>query len=480
VTRAAAAFCLLFLAVGCYQLDQPGIQADEALFTMGIFYPRGVAYSAWVFGHKVPLMQMSYLGSLKAWLWAPVFALAAPSAWTLRLPALLAGAATLWLLYRLLSQAVSPRAGLVAVALLALEPTFLWTTRCDWGPVALQHFLIVAGVYAAFKRRIGLAAFLAGLALWDKTVAVWMLTGLVAAALLLFAREVRQALPPRALLLALLAFLAGAYPLIRFNLVTAGRTAQQTARFSLAELPVKVDQLNYSLRGDSLVGYLIPDDGGAGPRRTVMPWLLAASALLAWRARSRAAWFFLLAPALAWVFMAITHEAGKSAHHVVLLWPWPHAFAAVALTSAFRQRAVVYLITAVVVVSCAIVNWHFFRLLSEKGTFPPWSNAIYPLARYLTETKPAKVFVNDWGILDQVRLLSAGRLAVDNSLDLPAERYAAEPGAVFVEHVDEWEAIKGTNARMRNLAGYRQLTLAIVADSRQRPIFRVYRFQPAP
>ncbi|MBL8290595.1 MAG: glycosyltransferase family 39 protein [Bryobacterales bacterium] len=475
---AAAALCLLFVLAASLWIDKPGIQADEALFTMGNFYPEGVAYKMWFFGHRIPLMQMSYLGSLKAWLYAPVFALAEPSALTLRLPVILLGALTLWLLYRFLAEAASPRAALIAVALLCLEPTFLWTTRCDWGPVAIQHFLVVAGAYAAYRRRIVLAAFLFGLALWDKTVAVWILSGLALSALVLYRHAVRKALRPRLAVLALLALLAGAYPLIRYNVVTTGQTAQHTARFSLTDFDIKVTQLKLALRGDALIGYLIPDDEGVGFRATFLPYLLLLCVPLLVKARSRLALFCLLSSTVAWAFMAITHGGGISAHHVVLLWPWPHAFAALTLAAAIPSRAVLAAITAVATLSCAAVNWHDYSMLHLRGTYPPWSDAIYPLARYLNDTRPPQVFVNDWGILDQVRLLSAGRLSVANSLDLPPERYVSRGEAVFVEHTDEWESIKGASQRLRAVPGYQVETLRLITDSKQRPIFRVYRFIP--
>jgi len=478
VKLAAAALCLLFVLVASLWIGTPGIQADEALFTMGNFYPEGVAYQMWFFGHRIPLMQMSYLGSLKAWLYAPVFALAAPSALSLRLPVILLGALTLWLLYRFLSEAASPRAAFIALALLCLEPTFLWTTRCDWGPVTLQHLLVVGAVYAAFRRRIVLAAFLCGLALWDKTVAIWILTGLAAAALCLYWRSILRTIRPRVAVLALLALLAGAYPLIRYNVVTAGQTAQHTARFSLVDFDIKVTQLRLALRGDALVGYVIPDDEGVGFRATFLPYVLLLSVLLLWRARSRIALFCLLASVVAWAFMAVTHGGGISAHHVVLLWPWPHAFAALTLAATIPNRAALTAITAAAALSCAAVNWHSYSMLHQRGTYPPWSDAIYPLARYLNETSPPHVFVNDWGILDQVRLLSAGRLRVDNSLDLSPERYVTRADAVFVEHTDQWESIQGANARLRSVAGYYAQTLQTISDSKGRPIFRVYRFIP--
>ena len=205
----ALALCLVFFFTAAYRIETPGIQADEALFSMGNFYPQGVGYSMKAFGHTIPLMQMSYLGSFKAWVYAPIFKLFGVTPATIRLPMILLGAITLYLLYLFLSNTVSPAAGLMALALLALEPTFLWTTRCDWGPVAIEHFLIVSAVFAVYRRKFPLAAFLIGLAFWNKLTALWIVFGLSTAALLLYGHLLRKFLTPRTVALSLLMFAAG-------------------------------------------------------------------------------------------------------------------------------------------------------------------------------------------------------------------------------------------------------------------------------
>lgn len=471
----AIALCLLFLFTAAHRIETPGIQADEALFSMGNFYPQGVAYGMKAFGYTIPLMQMSYLGSFKAWVYAPIFKTFGVSPATIRLPMVLLGAVTLYLLYLFLSSTVSPAAGLMALALLALEPTFLWTTRCDWGPVAIEHFLIVSAVFAVYRRKFPLAAFLIGLACWNKLTALWIVFGLSTAGLLLYGHLLRKTITLRAVALSLIVFTAGAYPLIRYNYTSRGRTAQQTARFSLEGVDRKVDQMQFSLRGDALVGYLIPDDEGVGFRRTFIPEIFACGLIASIIARSRLAFFCLIGPALGWALMLITRGAGASAHHAVLMWPWPHAFAAIALTQALRKhRAVLSLVGLIALISCAAVNLHFFDLLATRGTYPPWSDAIYPLVTTLESAHPDKVYINGWGILDQVRLLSAGRLKVDNSTDLPPERYFNQPNALFVQHTPEWEAVKGTNQRF---APRQQITHTI-QDSKGRPIFQIFRVAP--
>ncbi len=477
----AAVLCLLFLVCGSLWIEKPGIQADEALFSMGNFYPQGVGHSMRAFHRTIPLMQMSYLGSLKAWVWAPVFALTKPGAASLRYPAVVFGAAMLWLLYCLLCRLSGPATGLLALAFLALDPLLLFTTRCDWGPVALQHLLTVGALLAAVTGRFSLAAFLAGLALWDKMVAVWILGGLGAAALLFYWREVRAAFTWRRLLLVLLAGALGCWPVIRYNYISRGRTVEQTGRFSLADVPGKAEHLVSNLDGTALFGYLVRDAEGYGPRRTITPWLLIAGAALAiWR-RSRPALFLLTGSTLAWLLMVATVGGGGSAHHVGLLWPWPHAMAALAIANAWpRRQAVLAAIGIVALISGGLVTARYYRLLLDKGSDPPWSDAIYQLAHYVEDANPPKVMVNDWGILDPLRLLTAGSIPIETSHDRPPADTVYQPGVLFVEHTDAHQAFAGVNARIRSGVRAKPEILQRFADSKGNEIFEVFRFKPDP
>src|SRR5260370_18421820 len=64
--------------------------------------PAAAIFEATIFHHSIPLMFLTYLGALKAWLYAPVLALFEPSYVSVRLPVLLLGGFTVWLAIRLL------------------------------------------------------------------------------------------------------------------------------------------------------------------------------------------------------------------------------------------------------------------------------------------------------------------------------------------------------------------------------------------
>ncbi|MEK7755482.1 MAG: hypothetical protein AAB654_26390, partial [Acidobacteriota bacterium] len=93
--------CGFFFLAGLAFVPLPGIQNDEALFSAPL-YESAYEYGALtVFGQKIPLLLISYLGALKSWIYWLVFKIARPSVWSVRLPMLIAGTLTVWLFWRL-------------------------------------------------------------------------------------------------------------------------------------------------------------------------------------------------------------------------------------------------------------------------------------------------------------------------------------------------------------------------------------------
>ncbi len=109
------------------------------MFAPPIGQPSFAQYSLPLFGIRIPLMLMSYLGALKTWLYALVFQFFEPSRWSVRVPmVLLVGVGTLWLTWFWTRRVAGTRATIFTVALLALtDSIFILTNTFDWGPVRL-------------------------------------------------------------------------------------------------------------------------------------------------------------------------------------------------------------------------------------------------------------------------------------------------------------------------------------------------------
>ncbi|MGH9629001.1 MAG: glycosyltransferase family 39 protein, partial [Bryobacteraceae bacterium] len=444
---AALFFCLLFLLTGMLWISRPGLQNDEALFASGMYGPFLRDYYISIFQVHVPTMVMTYVGALKGWIYQPVFALWDPSAASIRFPVLLIGAATVSLFYVFLRRVASERAALAGCALLATDSIFLFTTRLDWGPVALQHLLLVGGCAALvlFQQRKSLAAlgvgfFIFGLGMWDKALFSWMLIGLACAGIATFPRVLLRALTVRHVAIATLAFLLGSLPLLIFNLRTEWSTFRGNTQFSTEGFQEKAELLRYTLSGEALFGYVTREshegparqpetsgerlsvwlsDAAGHPRTNLLLYATALSLLCLpwlWFTPARKPLVFALVfTIVTWLQMAFTKGAGAGAHHTVLLWPFPLMFIAITLDAACRRagargKPLFAIVLAALVVSNLLVTNHYYAQLIRYGGGAAWSEAIYPLSDSLHKLEADEVHVLDWGMLNSLRLLHEGEL----------------------------------------------------------------------
>ncbi len=517
-----------FLA-GLSFVPYPGIQNDEALFSSGIYDPGHTISQLSVFRHRIPMMLISYLGALKSWIYAPILAVWEPSVWSVRLPVLVIGTATVWLFWRLLYSISGTRAALAGSVLLAFDTTYLLTTVFDWGPVALQHLLMVGGTLLlvrfhqeASRRSLALACLLLGLALWDKALFVWTLGAMAVAGLLLFSRAIRRQVNWRNITLALVWFSIGAFPLLRYNVKTRGETMRQNVVWSADDLPSKMQVFLSSLDGSGLFGFIAYDDPAENPRqpRTAIervsvaigefaghpregpqPYLLAAALILLpflWRTPARGpALFAAITVGLVWAQMAFTKGAGTSVHHTALMWPWPHFLIGVTFAEASRRlnRSGTFLLAAVLVFACGsslLLSNEYLSQLIRNGGARSWTDASQPLHETLKRTPAKLVYIVDWGIFDTQRLLSEGRLPLRWGTDpllqeTPEDsdwrnvrEMVGDSEHIVVGYTPPYDVFPNVRERLRAMSeqeGYRREILHTVRDSNGRAVYEVFRFR---
>jgi hypothetical protein len=521
---------VFFVLAGLCVIPYLGLQADEALFGSAIYGAEWTPGWIWVLGRHMPMMVMSYVGALKAWVYAPLLAVWNPSLYAVRVPVILLGAFTIWGVYRLLVRVHGRRAALIGCTLLATDTTYLLTTCFDWGPVAFQHALAVGGVLLLVKFHqtssrlcLGLAFFLFGLALWDKALFGWTLVGLAAGALCANPRALWRAVSLRNVTLAAVCFCAGAFPLIRHNVRFPLETFRTNVGWSAESLDRKAHILRSSLDGSGLIGYLAYDDPApnpraprtalerlsvsvdrlaGAPRRGWMPYCVAAALLMLpflWRTPARRPVLFAaVCLAVVWALMLFGKETGGSVHHTALLWPWPHLLVAPAFAEFSRRFgrrglvAVVLIAGAVAMRNVQTTNVYLSQFIRNGGAVV-WSDAIYPLADYLPEAQAEEIYVLDWGVLDPLRVLSRGRLRVlwgaDQLLKNPLNeedlgyfrQMIQQPEHLFVKHTPSHEVFTGVSARFGKLLeaeGYRIEMLRTIPDTNGRPVFEVFRVRP--
>jgi len=123
--------CLFFLLAGLAFLTKIGIENDETIFSGAFLKPYGGAYTIRIGHSRIPLMVMTYIGTLKAWLYRPLMSIFGTGLVVLRLPVLLAGVGGVWLFFRLLYRIAGLRAAIIGCVLLAVDSTYLLTICFD-------------------------------------------------------------------------------------------------------------------------------------------------------------------------------------------------------------------------------------------------------------------------------------------------------------------------------------------------------------
>lgn len=524
----ALAACLLFCATGGGFLSLLGLQNDESLFANAVFKPYAVAYTFGVAHSRLPLMLMSYLGTLKSWIYRPVFQLFGTGVFAMRAPMLLAGTVSVWFFYLFLRRAAGQRAAIIGCGLLATDSLYLLTVCFDWGPVALQHLLLVAamllllGFYQNRNHRwLGWGGFLLGLAMWDKALAVWMISGMGVAVAVVFPRQLWSVLTPRRVAIAALAFALGALPLILYNIHSPLATFRGNTSWDTSDLAGKGRLLAATADGHALFGWLNNEDWQTGnprpsqgaieaisaristiagnPRQSLMLYAFALALLLTVLARGsalRAILFALVALIVAWVQMAVTANAGGSVHHAILLWPLPQMVIAISFAAASRRLRRAGIPTlgvalSILMISGLLVTNEYRVLIVRNGGSQNWTDAIFRLGDYMKDAPASNIYCVDWGIMDSMRLLSRGKLPLRVGTDPITKASYAEAdreylartisgqGHVFINHTKDFEFFAGVNEKLVKYAaaeGYRREVMTVISDSNGRPVYEVYRF----
>ncbi len=522
--RAIPALSILwFFIAGLLLIPRPGLQNDELFFSGPLYYPDSAFYSLELGATKIPFMLMSYSGAFKTWLYAALFAFFAPNEWSVRVPVLLMGMVTVYLTWTWVRRIAGDRAAAIAAILLSTDTIFLMTDTFDWGPVAMQHILLMGGLVAIqrwldsdSRRWLALGFFLWGLGIWDKALLSWPLIGMTVACLCVFPREFFRRLRLAALAIAIASFLIGAAPLVWYNIARPGETAKTNTKFNASELGPKLSALRMTADGTTLFGYMVYKKPAPSPRapatalekasvwiaghtgdhRTnlMLPGYLLALLCLAavWKTKLwRAAIFLLIVMAVEWLQMALNQGTGGASHHVILIWPFPLAFAGIVFAEASRRipkygPPAIAVLVAVLTLGNILNTNEYLAEFIVNGGFGGWTDAIYPLAASVEKGRASWIGIIDWGYLYQLRMLHEGDLPLFLP-PIPPEGSQAEfaaaiqdPSRIFIRHTADKQMFPGVNERFHNAAaalGYTDYVEKVISDRNGRPVFEIFRFR---
>jgi hypothetical protein len=471
----------LYLALGFYQLELPGLQYDEAADAVPAIdmlggQPPSCDGTIVFFGRQWPLMMRPHIGPTSTYLAFVAFALGGVSIGSLRVSQLLLGALTLVLYWTLARRWFGILTAALAVSMLATAPPFVWWSRggINWTlpllPLALGMLLALTLHWRTHRTRpLLLAAGLFGAGVTTKILFVWLVPALVLWALIVLGptglrREVAR-LGGGRMAGVVLAALGGLAPLLLYNLMTGGATLRHVAGNSrhtlyghdnldfVHNLNVVTRDFLRTMQGNT-GQFPSPVGGGAGGLLLVVGLGVLIAECLHGRRRLRVpvgggeraaddglrARLFLVLAMVTILPLSTVSTSGIGATYLFILLPLAWLVVAVALRdvgrvlarwSPARLAAALALVTVVpaafVVAQHVAANRTVHRYLAATGGTGFWSDAVVQLAAELkTEYRDHVPIAMDWGFERSVTFLTHGRVRMREAFE-----YATSPSASY-------------------------------------------------
>ncbi|HKD10931.1 MAG TPA: glycosyltransferase family 39 protein [Thermoanaerobaculia bacterium] len=433
-----------------YQTDE-GLYVESAAFVLhGGSSPSAPVLSDWVAAHgrRWPLMVMPYVGTVKALVALPLFAIFGVNPVVARISGILLGGLGIAGLLALLAARVRPAAGLLAGSLLAVHPSYLDFTVFDnggasvWmGAMGLLALALTHHLSRGSKRSAFLLGAAAGAGIWGRANFLWLIAAAVVGAVLGFGRA---ALPRRNHFLAIAAGgLFGGLPLLAYE---AGSRLGTWSFFLGARNAWSPGAAAARLRmlAQTLVGDVEQRAVWAGPAPPAWQWkagavllLLAAASFLVPAGApypDLARWRRALAAAAATLTVLLaTSRLPVAEHHLVAILPLAAAAVSVGALEAFERRAAIRPVIAALLSAWALVSLagdaRTVRGLARTGGRGFWSSALDDAARYLRAhpVPVSRLKIVSWGLQKNL-YISSGTAVYGKEIYWNATRQRAASG----------------------------------------------------
>ncbi|MGD0882780.1 MAG: glycosyltransferase family 39 protein [Acidimicrobiales bacterium] len=402
-----------FVTMACLWLNRPGLYIDEANFVdaaLGGHFPHQLYVNQRIDG--IPLLIIPYIGTVKAAIFAPIFAVFGVSVSTIRIPAIVLSATTLVVAY-FVGREIIGRWSAVLVVIMGTCPTFIFMSKVDWGPIVVAMCLSMALLLAFFKyldsgRIAWMWTFFAFalVGVFDKQNFLWLIVGVGVGGSVVYRKRLgeRAREHPRATFFAVASF---ASCLLLFGLVFVVPNLSAQGSSSLQD-PIPNLAFAWGLF-QRTIGYSAVIGFFTGRNVSQPVWMdfqwvfsVAAMTILALRRRggplpesavkpARGAVFFLVVFVVMIVEVAATKQA-TGPWHVIELMPYTTLILLCSLVavwrsgSEFRTASSVIAATGLCVILAgqAVATSQYVALMQNPGRFRAvLSTAVYHDSAYL-------------------------------------------------------------------------------------------------
>jgi hypothetical protein len=429
---------ILYLSLACWHIRYPGIYYDEAFFVNAAL---GAKYNDSFIAYRIlgiPVMLMSYIGALKSFVYAPIFAVCGVSPLTIRLPAIIISTYSLLITYALLIQFVPRIVSALGLLLIAVDAPFVFQTRTDFGPIAIMIALKMTAIYVFMLwlktgnwRYFAFGLCCLALGVYDKLNFLWVVFALCPAALIYAKRIVYLLKLDYAPLVSSVVIYLGALAMFGFEIALPllRRMPPVKPEWTEERFQLMLSTFDRTLTGQLFSHLVFAREVLVGSFCPM--WLVPVAfsgALIAFLLLRRAkrveevairifsgVAFFTVIIAVLFIEVLATPEA-QGPHHVLIVWPFHYlivilAISLMGITCTGKVRR-----AAGALLACVMTVWignnlaSTAKVITAFSTVPlrgQWSYHVYDLNNLIRDICPKVnlVIFADWGLCNQLQAL---------------------------------------------------------------------------
>jgi hypothetical protein len=415
-------------------ISTPGIYYDETLFANAALLGSSDIFAHWKpFG--IPILLMSYIGAIKAWIYIPIFYLFGVDPLTIRLPTILFGvmgggflvvASIIW---------YGRCAGVLCAALIFFDPSLLIHSRLDWGPTALMFLFRGCAIFGiawwwSFRTPAGIWITIAacGLGGFDKLNFIWVIMSLCLSFAIVFRNEAREYLKHyTSIALIQLGSILGIAGFIFVRALIIGNNFHQDVVSISERLAVSWHLIVLTIVGGGALDFISGD--GLIPSRWMVPaftvaFVIAiANGILCRRTFLWRPWLFLTLFTLFLTAFFMMTKAATGPHHSavlagmlgLLIGPLLSCRSKEVKTPWSRTAMNILRMAGAVILCYAMIYTNVYSLC--KFAVPRnfnWAMAHNSLGRLFQSNPHAYFRTGDWGMGTQLIAFSKGKIKIND------------------------------------------------------------------
>lgn len=509
------AFILIYLVLALIKIKYPGVHYDEILFGNAAIGGVDDVFITYKIG-QFPILLMKYIGAMKAYIYYPIFKMFGISAYSIRIPGILATAFALYVLYAALKKYFTDNIALLSLFLLTIDASFISLSRYDVGPTIIEFLIMSIVLYFFVKYKhsyqvkyLFFIFFAFSVGLFNKLNFIWFINSFYIAAIIVYWNAWVELLGKKSRL-AQLGFAVGA---ILSYLIFVGyfffiNAVYDLSRLrSLRELIPHVEVVLFNLKdlitGESFYNYAI------GVIHTklnniyfLLILMLVASGLTLYLlsdkivSYTKRSYFFFLCLFIMSLLQVLITKVANNIWHVNTVYCLFIILLSASISLILDHfswkslRFLGYILVIIIATHHLIMDYKYVQAYDKPVKSVYWSKKIYDLIEY-TKNDPHQFASIDWGIHTQLTDFTGLRqkyyelsfsfnnmnLSPQNTQELIAEVTNSKYHFYYITHSEADTFFKTARINFFKLVSEKVINVALVktiSDDDGRVVFEIY------